>query len=198
MAKSWYLIRTKPQSEYIAASALRREQFELFFPRVTTPEPQSSREDMPLFPGYLFLRHDLESEDSPEITRLPGVLGWVRFDGVVPSIPDEIISYLSRRVDEINSTGGLWTRFKPGELVRVVTGKLDTLAQVLEEPNSPQDRIRVLLEFMGRTVSAEVDLSSLYPASQGSEVQEKHRRSRRTRGKGRWIRGAGPRAAVSA
>jgi hypothetical protein len=69
MAKSWYVIRTKLQSEYIAASALRRERFELFFPRVRMPDPQVGRGDTPLFPGYLFLRHDLESEGWPEINQ---------------------------------------------------------------------------------------------------------------------------------
>jgi transcriptional antiterminator RfaH len=190
MTQRWYVIRTKPQSEYIAAAALEGDGHELFFPRVQTPQPRAGREDSPLFPGYLFLRYDLERQDRSAISDLPGVTGWVRFNGVTPPMPDEVIADLALRVEAINRRGGLWKQFRPGDTVRVVSGKLESLAQVLEGPKSPQSRARVLLDFMGRLVEAQVPWSSLQPTSE-SQV-DNSRRPRRTRGKGRWIQGFGP------
>ena len=195
MAQRWYLIRTRPRCERLALLALEREGFEFFFPRVRTPLRRAPRGGAPLFPGYVFLRHDVESRDWTSVRRLPGILGWVHFGGVVPPVPDEVITDLVGRVEAINREGGLWSRFRPGDRVRVTSGKIETLAEVVEEPKSPGARVRVLLECMGRQVPAQVpsrDLSSAeaYSGAGGGRV-------RRTRGGGRWIRGFGPRTATA-
>lgn len=189
MALRWYVIRTKPQSDYLAAESLQNEGFELFFPRCKTPKPKAGRSDIPLFPGYLFLRFDFTNQDWSRLKSLPGILGWVRFNGEVPWVPDEIVADTASRVEAINESGGLWTRFKRGQRVQVVTGKLEGLAEVLEEPKSPESHVRVLLEFMGQMVSAQVPWHSLQPGKPDDGVRRRHRR---TRGKGRWIRGLGP------
>ena len=88
---NWYAVRTKAQSEYLAAQVLGGQGFEVFLPLVGSPKPRAGREDTPLFPGYLFLRYDVEHQDWPSLTVLPGILGWVRFNGVVPAVPDEIV-----------------------------------------------------------------------------------------------------------
>jgi len=197
MARRWYVVRTKPQSEYLAAAALERDGFELFFPHVRTPRPNSGRDDVPLFPGYLFLRHDVEKLGWPSMERLPGILGWVRFSGQAPPVPDEVVSELAQRVDAINSTGGLWTRFRPGERVRVISGSMESLARVVDEPRSPQERVRVLVDFMGRQVLAQVpwrDLQRTHQDPLATPIPS----GRRTRGRGRWIDGFGPRASASA
>ena len=39
----------------------------------------------------------------------------------MPSVPDDVIEVLTERVDAINSRGGLWPAFLPGQKVRVVS-----------------------------------------------------------------------------
>lgn len=196
MSRNWYVLRTRPRAEGVAAAALEREGMELFLPRVRRPDADAGEAYAPLFPGYIFLRQDMKGKRLPPLDRFPGVLGWVEFDGVVPTVPDEVVADLARRVEAINRGGGLWTRFRPGQHVRVVLDHLDTLARVLEEPRSPQARVRVLLEFMGRLVSAQVPWSNLQPVQ--SEAGLPARAPRRTRGRGRWTRGFGPQAVASA
>jgi transcription antitermination factor NusG len=193
MSQRWYVIKTKPQCEYLAAAALEREDFRLYFPRVRSPRPQRGHDDLPLFPGYLFIYHDVENEEPPAVGRLPGLLGWVRFNGHAPPVPDDVVAAIQRRVEAINRGGGLWTRFGAGDKVMVSSGKLESLAEVVEDSASPHSKVRVLLELMGRAISAEVPWHTLRPARGGVRRNE-----RRTRGRGRWTRGSGPRAAVSA
>ena len=193
MTHRWHVICTKPQSENIAAASLEREGLELFYPRVRTPLPRPGRRYVPLFPGYLFVRYDFDVPAGSAVSRLPGVLGWMRLGGLVPPLPDEVISELAERVEVINGAGGIWPKFRAGEEVRVVSGPMETLAQVVEEPKSPQARVRVLMDFLGRQVSVLVPWHQLQPARGDSNI----RGQRRTRGKGRWVRGSGPRAAVS-
>ena len=198
MTQAWYLIRTKPLSEYLAATALERNGYELCFPRVQTPRPRTGHVDAPLFPGYLFVRQDRNGSGLPAINRMAGLIGWVKFDDVVPRVPDEVITELERRLEAINEGGGHWTRYQPGERVRVVSGKMESLAEVLEEPSSPESRVNVLLDFMGRLIPARVPWQDLQRIEDDSVYDRGGRPPRRTRGRGRWVRGFGPRAAAGA
>ena len=95
MGKSWYTIRTKPQSEYVATAELERQGFEVFLPCVRSPQPRFGRNDIPLFPGYLFLNCDLNSPDVPSFGVAPHVLGGLNFDGLIPPMPDDAITALT-------------------------------------------------------------------------------------------------------
>ena len=121
----------------------------------------------------------------------------MRFGGMVPHVPDELVNDLAQRVETINSEGGLWSRYRRGDKVRVVLGNTDSLAEIIEEPQSPQARARVLLQFMGRLVSTQVSWDDLRPVQQEGDTDDKGRISRRTRGRGRWIRGFGPRTSIA-
>ena len=190
MSLNWYVVRTKPQSEYLAEHALSGQGFEVFLPLVGSPTPRAGREDTPLFPGYLFLHYDVDRQDWPSLSQLPGILGWVRFNGVVPAVPDEVVELVAERVQAINSTGGLWTRFRRGQRVHVLSGKMESLAEIVEEPRSPEDRVQVLLEFMGRQVPAQVPWLNLRPIELTASALRSRTDQRRTRGRGRRIRGA--------
>jgi transcriptional antiterminator RfaH len=190
----WYVIRTQPQADHLAALELRQAGYEIFSPTVKDLHPKKGNDHTPLFPGYIFLHWNLEGRGRPSFQAAPHVAGWVSFDGEVPCVPDEVVADLAHRVESINSHGGLWRRFKCGEKVRVVSRVVQTLAEVVEEPRSPQSRVKVLMEFMGRLVSAQVPWENLQPVE--STVGNGHSpSSRRTRGRGRWIRGFGPQLA---
>ena len=195
MTRRWYVVRTKPNSDNLAASTLRREGLETFSPQVDTPIEGNQLKRIPLFPGYLFLNCDVQEQDRPEVSRMPGVLGWVRFGTEVPWVSDEDIRELKRRVDALDSQGGMWEKFESGQLVQVCHGKIEGLATVLESPSSPESRVNVLLDFMGRQVRAQVPWLSLTAAPENSDNGSRTRR-RRTRGRGRWINGFGPRASA--
>jgi hypothetical protein len=97
-------------------------------------------------------------------------------------------------MDAAKGSGGLWTRFRLGETVRVALGPTESLAEVVEEARSPQARVGVLLEFLGRQVEVKVPWKNVQPVGyQGLIETWSERPPRRTRGKGRWLTGYGPR-----
>ncbi len=194
MSQCWYPIRVRPRCEYSAHDAMRREGLEVYLPLVKTPEPRRGRRDEILFPGYLFVRHDWSQPGRQGPNRFPGVLDWVRFDGNIPGIPEHEMDELVRRVDSINATGGVWRRYKAGEAVMVATGGLSTLGKVVEEPTSPESRVELLLTFLGRQVSVKVPWRDLSPLGGEAAMLPRRRAPRRTRGKGRWVRGFGERS----
>ena len=196
MGSKWYVARTEPRGEFLAAAELARDGFEIFSPRVKEPTSRRRHADYPLFPGYLFIRWDLEAGEWPSFRRVHRITGWVRFGGEIPWLPDEVVAGLMERWETINRQGGVLKRFPPGEKVRIVSGSLQGLAQVVEEAKSPQARAKVLLQFMGRLVQAHVPWESLRPLD--NQPADGTRIPRRTRGGGRWIRGFGPSAPASA
>ena len=198
MTFGWSLARTRSLSEYLASAALERNGFETYLPRVRTPKPRAGHADAPLFPGYLFVRQDWNGTGPPPIRHIAGIVGWVQFDGTVPTVSDQVITQLDRRLEEINEGGGHWARYRPGEMVRVILGSMESLGQVLEEPKTPQARVRVLLSIMGGLVPARVPWHDLKPIERDSAHLRGPRLPRRTRGKGRWVRGFGPRAIAGA
>lgn len=196
MAAKWYVIRTQPRSEYLAAGELTRDGFEIIFPRVKVVQPRLGHTDMPLFPGYLLIRCCPEAEGWPNFRPGHRVVGWVRFGGEVPSLPDEVVAHLVQRLEAVNAAGGMWRQFQAGEQVEIVSNSLHGPAEVMETAKSSEARVKVLLNFMGRLVSAQVPWEYLRPVEK--ETIHKGQASRRTRGKGRWVQGFGPRATVSA
>ena len=103
MSIQWYVLRLKPNSESLAVSGLEKDGIEVFSPRVQTPRQDGSFVESHLFPGYLFLQFDMQKHDTDLVRGLPGVLGWVRFDGVIPPVPDVVVKELASRVRRVNA-----------------------------------------------------------------------------------------------
>lgn len=188
MTRQWYALRIKPNSEGLAAKSLSRDGYNILLPRVKTHLRSGAFREVAFFPGYLFIRFDMQDESTEMVRSHPGVLGWVHFDSSVPPVPDKVMADLKDRLDMLNGSGGMWTRFRPEDIVRVVYGAMDSLGKVLEDKGSPHGRVNVLLEFMGSWVTAQVPRHSLQHAG-NADWNARRKLPRRTRGRGRWING---------
>lgn len=191
MSQRWSVLRTKPNSDLIASTALSLRGYSCFQPQIKLAGFQ--RKYVPLFPGYLFVLDATDPNHWSKINGLPGVLGWLKFDELIASLPDEIMQKIKDKVEKINIKGTILKKFQKGETVRVNSGKFESLAQVLNSPKPTGSTIRVLLAFMGQMVSTEVSIKDVDTVSDDVIDQFKIRGRRRTRGKQRWINGFGPR-----
>lgn len=193
MSLAWFLVRTESRAEYLAANEMGQDGMEIFFPRIKTKLPRTGHADVPLFPGYLFLRCD-PVEGWPSFRPGHRVLGMVNFGGEFPSVPDSVVDELMERLTTVNDQGVSWRQFLPGEIVRVISHSLEGYGGVVEEAKSTGSRVRVLLDFMGRMVSTHIPWENLEPVDHGTADAQS--RPRRTRGGGRWVQGMGPRASA--
>lgn len=206
MAHRWFVIRTESRAEYLAINALNRDGFQTYLPLVKAAFPRLGHTDTPLFPGYLFLRFDPENDGWPTFRPGHKIAGYVRSGDEIPSLPDAVLHDLQERVSSINDRGEMPIVFQQGDLVEVTMTSLNTVAEVLDSGKSSKGNIKVLLEFMGRLIQAEVPWQHVQPVT--SEINPVENRAnnrtaigprrfpRRTRGKGRWVRGAKPLAGV--
>ncbi len=186
----WYVLHTKANAEYRVARYLDQQGIETFLPVVRAARPRPGYTTVPLFPSYLFAHLDLDCTDVTIILWTPGLRRIVAFDNRLATVPDTVIQYIRQRVEEIDSYGGLPTHdFKPGERVLIRSGPLAGLEGIFEGPLGPAERVRVLIEFLGRLTTATVPVECLEHVARNLYVPRR-KLPRRTRGKGRRIRSA--------
>ena len=196
---SWFVVRSKPNFERVAVAALKSQGFETFFPVVEVPKTEGKCQITPLFPGYIFVRRASVINNWSCVKNLPGISEMVKFGGEVAHVSDKVITRVMNMVKSINVDGGLWLRFKSGETVSINSGKIDSLAVVVDAPKSPESRVRVMFEFLGRQVFADVNREIIQRVDKDLVTGRPSSiiKFRRTRGKGRWIRGFGPKKVLS-
>ena len=192
MGHRWYVVRTAPRSEFLAASELNRDDREVFSPSVKTKSMGDGPKAAPLFPGYIFMRLNPESSEWPSFRLSQHAIGFVNFNGEFPWLPDEIIAELKQRCDMINEEGGIWRRYQPGDWVQVFSSTIQGLAQVVEDGKTAQTPVKVLMQLFEQLIPVQVPRHDLRPLEESSNRRD--HAPRRTRGNGRWIHGFGPRA----
>lgn len=185
--EQWYTVHTKPNAEYQVAATFHYRQIETYLPEVEVPKVQQGRERKPFFPCYLFVKTDFEVVGFSQLQWTPGLRRIVVFDDQPVPLADEIINLIRHRVEAVNTGGSQPGHiFQPGDTVQITNGPLEGLLAIFEGPTTPNDRVQVLLTFLGQVSRARVPITCLEkaPPSTKSELVS---RPRRTRGQGRQI-----------
>ncbi|MDX1616864.1 MAG: transcription termination/antitermination NusG family protein [Candidatus Promineifilaceae bacterium] len=152
MSLSWYALHTKPHKERSVAERLRAQGIEVYYPNLrVTPVNPRARKQRPYFPGYLFVRLDLEEMGENALRWTPGCHGLVSFGGEPASVPDNLIAILEKRVREyVQSDSEQRRDFEPGDRVRVTTGPFEGYEAIFEGRLSGRQRVQVLLSLLRR------------------------------------------------
>ena len=164
----WYALRVRPNYEKPVAAALRGKGFQEFLPLIRSKRQWSDRVkimDLPLFPGYLFCRLNLE-ERLPLLTT-PGFLYLVGV-GKNPEPVDETEIVGIQAVLRSGLTVTPWPNLVVGQKVRLKHGPLKGLDGVLTRIAN-RHRIYVSVTLLKRSISVEVDPNWVQPVSADSE-----------------------------
>lgn len=163
---AWYCLKTQTKRESVAAAHLRElESVEVFCPMLRYRKATRRGKVWwveALFPGYVLARFSLD-RDERAVMYSPGVRGLVRFGDKVPAVADDFVELLRDEVakqgaEEVLTVG---PRIACGEEVELAHGPLGGVRAVVVEVLSARERVKVLLEFLGREQIIEVDLFSL-------------------------------------
>lgn len=161
--KFWYLVYTKPRQEEIAVTNLARQAYGVYLPHVRQARKRQGRRVMvvePLFPRYLFISLDAQTDNWGPIRSTLGVASLVRFGQEPARVPDQLITFLKTRED----TEGLhdWAEpvFEAGHRVRVAEGAFQGYEGILLAHTS-RERVVVLLDILGRQVRTKIAMTQL-------------------------------------
>jgi transcriptional antiterminator NusG len=155
----WYTIYTRCRHEARAESALQQKGLEVFLPRVTTLSRRRDRRlllNVPLFPGYLFVRTALDTSGYREILKAPGVVRLLGFKGSPAPVPEETIHSVKAIVDS-DQPFYPWPYLQTGSLVRVLEGPLAGAIGVILWRKEKKRRLIVSVELFQRSVAVELD-----------------------------------------
>jgi transcription antitermination factor NusG len=141
----------------------------------------------PFFPCYLFARVDFKSVGVSCVKWIPGLRHVVAVADKPVPLGDEVINAIQNRLERFDAADcQKYASFQSGEVVRITEGPLEGMLAIFDDPSEPSERVRVLLEFLGRISRAKVQVDSLEKVHSRVYLPATMR-PRRTRGKGRRI-----------
>jgi len=159
---TWFLAQFRPNCHAMAERNLRQQRFQTFLPLHEETKRRAGRfvsTLRPLFAGYMFVAFDTAKGGWRKINNTYGVTRLVSFGEEPQSVPLDLISRLMLRCDG----GGklLPPRIlNPGDAVRISSGPFADFVATVEKI-SPDQRVWVLLDLMGRTARVAVVAETL-------------------------------------
>lgn len=166
LAPAWYVLHTRSRFENTTYDSLTRKAIEALLPKILVPSKRRDRRVMlraPMFPGYLFIKTDLNASRHLEILKTTGAVRLIgNRSGPLP-VPEETIASLKiiSAAEQKVTTG---TCFKKGDRVVVVRGAFTGVIGIFSHYRG-HDRIIVHIEALGQFAAVEVDkadIESLY------------------------------------
>lgn len=160
----WYVLHTRSRFENVVHEGLARKQVEVYVPRITVPSKRRDRRQMiqvPLFPGYVFVRSDLNPYQQLEIVKTVGVVRFIaNRQGPLP-VGDDTIASLKIMVaaDRQIITG---RRLRQGDRVMVTDGPMAGVVGTFVRYRG-QGRVVVNIEALGQFAAVEIDAAAVEP-----------------------------------
>jgi transcription antitermination factor NusG len=158
----WYAAYTCAQHEKRVATELGMREVEHFLPLYRSVRRWKDRRvqlELPLFPGYVFVR--LALRDRLHVVQIPSVVRLVGFNGLPTALPDEEIEILRSGLCE-NLRADPHPLLTVGRRVRIVGGAFAGLEGVLKKKKNSL-RVIVTLELIQRSVAVDVDVADVRP-----------------------------------
>lgn len=151
---AWYLIQTKPRQERVAQLNLEHQHYPVYLPLQLDKGKHN-----PLFPRYLFIELNTETDDWRPIRSTRGVQQLVRFGGIPARVPNNLIEYL-QSTEAVRQTLEREASFQPGDRVEVTTGLISNYSGIFQETVGKK-RALILLDIADQYTTVQIPLSQL-------------------------------------
>lgn len=162
LRRNWYALYTKPHKEYLVQEVLRNNGIETYIPQIAVVVRRRDRRSMkPFLPQYLFAHFDPNEQPFVDVCWTPGLRHIVSAGGNPVVVPDEVVMYLRRRLEHMQTTDVPDAPFQKGEVIRIARGPLEGLEAIFDQQITPKGRVLVFLNVMSRLVKTELDLEDL-------------------------------------
>ncbi|MEJ2071661.1 MAG: transcription termination/antitermination NusG family protein [Syntrophobacterales bacterium] len=153
------MIHTCCHHENRVEQRLRQNGLEIFLPRLTVVRQWRDRKKLlqvPLFPGYLFVRAVLETPTYYDIIKLPGVVRILGNKGRLETVPPETIESIKLTVASDRPYYPYRYLLK-GKWVRVVEGPLAGIIGIIREHKEQKRKLVIEVELFRRAMAVELE-----------------------------------------
>ena len=154
----WFCLKSQPKHEHFAAAGIRQMMgLEVFAPRLryrkaTRRGPVWFVEA--LFPGYLFAQF-VYRDLYRQVQASPGITSIVRFGTRIAALNESVIGSL-RQFSGEDEVIVVDPEIKVGDTIRITEGAFQGLEAIVTQVLPAKERVKVLLDFLGRPIEAEV------------------------------------------
>lgn len=166
-SRHWYIAQLKPNGLKSAQRNLERQGFGVFVPmeqRTTRHGGRFKVARFPVFPGYAFLAVDPDAGRWQAIKSTRGVARLVSFGATPARVSPQLIEALDRRYGDDGKEPPV--ALQPGDAVRITDGPFaDFVSRV--EAVSPERRVHLLIDLLGREARISVDPAHLRRTQEG-------------------------------
>ena len=158
----WYAAYTSANHEKRVALQLTERGLEHFLPLYSSVRRWKDRRvqlELPLFPGYIFVR--LALRERLRVLEIPGLSCLVGFGGLPAPLPDqEILTLRSGLSEQLNASPH--PLLTTGRRVRIIRGALAGMEGVLIRRKSGL-RLVLSVELIMRSISVDIDEADVVP-----------------------------------
>lgn len=161
--RSWYLVVTKPQSEFKAQDNLLRQGYETYLPLVQTSRRRNGKNIQRtevFFSRYIFISLDKENDNWSPIRSTIGVAGMVRFGGLPAVVPASLIDVLKKNENEFGLQSIEKKELKQGDKVGIIDGPFEGHKAIYQKMKSTE-RVSVLLDIVGKNTQVTLSVHEL-------------------------------------
>jgi len=178
MSRQWYVISVFTSQENKVYNFIRKKidsgewkdrVFDILLPEETVQKIRNGKKHTykrRMFPGYLLIEMDFNEDNYKMVRQVPGVSGFVNYDGITPPPPLKLseVQSLSSKIttEETKSEQNVVQSqflFRLEDRVKIISGAFKDFIGVVEEVNPEKGRLKVRVEIFGR--STPVDVNSL-------------------------------------
>ena len=158
---TWYAVYTRARHEKVVAEELWLRQIESFLPlqeRLSTWKDRRKLVQFPLFPGYLFVRTEMQSRRL-DVLRVPSIVRIIGFNGVPEPIPAAQIEAVKNLVfNEIPLNPHPF--IQAGDRVRIIRGPLRDMEGLLLEKKNRYTFI-LSIDLIQQSVACEIEATDV-------------------------------------
>lgn len=164
---NWYLIHTKAKQEQLALLHLQRQHYHCYLPKICVrkrkPEGYVWCTEI-MFPRYLFIELNTETDHWSPIRSTRGVQQLVRFGMQPAKLPLELLQLIRQQesdsLAQAEASQQAQPTFTVGQPVQVVDGAFIGYEAIFQQTTGAK-RAQVLLEISGRQNLIQLDIDSL-------------------------------------
>ncbi|MBO1520354.1 transcription/translation regulatory transformer protein RfaH [Oceanisphaera pacifica] len=152
--QKWYLAHCRPREEERALQNLSNQNIEAFYPYAEVKKLYRRKlvtRTEALFPGYIFIKADLNVTSASTIGSTRGVRHLVRFGAGPCEVPTEVVIELMHHCDSDELRDKLTDLPQKGDSVRIETGPFAGLEAIYQEADGETRAILLLTLLQNAT-----------------------------------------------
>ena len=122
---------------------------------------QKVQESQKLFPGYVFIKANLNSDAYNVINSIPKVMGFLGGKNNPQPVEEKKMKDILALINNENVESGKSQIFEIGETLSVIEGPFESFSGNVEDFDAEKQKVRISILIFGRATSVELDVNQV-------------------------------------